>query len=183
MGLHHLRVVAKKNKKIIIEGVSTNSVEIPSFDLLYLVSIQFRIWRIVMESYISPIQEDLNRYCTASRPFTAFMLDEVKQKHVTKADLFRNAGVSSGYGYKLVYEEKRTRQRDIILRLCLSLSLPADKMQTALFLYGMPLLFPGILRDAIIIDAVMQQVFNIEIINRLLETKGEKKLVGLAEKN
>ena len=51
------------------------------------------------------------------KPFAAYMRSMFKRKGIKQQDVFLAADISEGYGYKLIAEEKRTRQRDLILRL------------------------------------------------------------------
>ena len=72
------------------------------------------------------------------------------------------------YGYKILLGEKRTRQRDIILRICLVSHFSISEVQEALKLYEMPILYNKFLRDKILIDAFKKEKRDIELINKKL---------------
>lgn len=55
------------------------------------------------------------------KPESAFAEDMrtlIRAKKKTFQDVFLQADISERYGYKLISQEKHTKQRDIILRLC-----------------------------------------------------------------
>ena len=65
--------------------------------------------------------------------------------------LFRSAAdIPERYGYKLISEEKRTKQRDIILRLCYAAHFTLEETQKALKMYDMPMLYSKVKRDALL---------------------------------
>ncbi len=90
---------------------------------------------------------------TDEKPFAAYMRALFKKKNLRQQDVFLAADISEGYGYKLISEEKRTRQRDVILRLCLAGHFTLNETQQALKLYGMAPLYPRLPRDAALIIA------------------------------
>lgn len=53
------------------------------------------------------------------RLFTRYMRETFRAKGLRQQDVFLAADIPERYGYKLISGEKRTRQRDVILRLCL----------------------------------------------------------------
>ena len=50
--------------------------------------------------------------------FSVYMKDIFREKNITQQVVFLKADIPERYGYKLLSGEKRTRQRDIILRIC-----------------------------------------------------------------
>ena len=50
--------------------------------------------------------------------FAEYMRTLIRAKKKTFQDVFLQADISERYGYKLISQEKHTKQRDIILRLC-----------------------------------------------------------------
>ena len=73
--------------------------------------------------------------------FSEYMRQIFKDKGVHQQDVFLYADIPERYGYKLIAQQKHTRQRDIILRICYSASFSLDETQKALRLYGMPELY------------------------------------------
>lgn len=97
--------------------------------------------------YLSENAEDL---IDGDRPFAQYMRALIKEKNLFQQDIFLKADISDGYGYKLLSEEKRTKQRDVILRLCYAAELTLEETQKALKIYGMPELYARIPRDALL---------------------------------
>ena len=106
---------------------------------------------------------------SSEKPFSDYMKGLLKQRGLKQQDVFLAADISERYGYKLINEEKHTRQRDTILRLCYAAKLTLDETQRALKLYGMSPLYPRIQRDAVLMVAFNNGVYDIHEVNSLLE--------------
>ena len=76
------------------------------------------------------------------------------------------------YGYKLIAEEKHTRQRDTILRLCYAARMSLDETQRALKYYRMPELYAKIPRDALIMICFNERPGSIIDVNSYLKNNG-----------
>ena len=85
---------------------------------------------------------------TSPRPFADYMRMKFWEKGVLQQNVFLAADLSENYGYKLIAEEKHTRQRDTILRLCLAARFRPEEVQEALILCGMAPLHGRFPRDA-----------------------------------
>ena len=115
-----------------------------------------------MELLLKARPEDLPRFLSAhadefedaERPFSAYIRQLLRQKGLRQQEVFLAADIPEGYGYKLLSEEKHTRQRDVILRIGLAGHLTLDEIQHALALYGMRPLYPRNQRDAVMIVAI-----------------------------
>ena len=70
-----------------------------------------------LDAFLERHGEDL---ISEPRPFAAYMRQKLREKGLLQQDVFLAADLSENFGYKLVAEEKHTRQRDVILRLCLA---------------------------------------------------------------
>lgn len=68
--------------------------------------------------------------------------------------------------------EKRTKQRDIILRICYAAELTLSETQKALEKYGMPKLYAKDNRDALLMIAFNERPGNIIGVNEFLKEKG-----------
>ena len=120
--------------------------------------------------------DDLEEYFEANReklaeeqqPFAYYMRARFREKKLKQQDVFLAADISEGYGYKLISEEKRTRQRDVILRICLAARFTLQETQKALRLYGMSPLYPKMARDCVFIIALNQGIYDIQEVDRLL---------------
>ncbi len=122
-----------------------------------------------LDDYLSRHQEDM---MSDERPFTQYMRGLLKKKGIRQQLLFRAADISEGYGYKLISQEAITRQRDVILRLCLAGGFSLVETNRALKLYGMTPLYAKIPRDAALIIAVNTDIREMDAVNRLLEKHG-----------
>ena len=82
--------------------------------------------------------------------FPPYIKKLIREKGLTQRMVFLKADVSEHYGYKLLACERRTRQRDVILRLCYAAELTLEETQQALTIIGMPTLDVKIPRDALL---------------------------------
>ncbi len=64
--------------------------------------------------------------------------------------MFLKADIPERYGYKLLSGEKRTKQRDVILRICYAAEFTLQEIQRVLKKYEMPQLYAEIPRDALL---------------------------------
>lgn len=124
--------------------------------------------------------ENKSSMISSDRPFADYMRKKFKEKGIKQQNVFLYADISEGYGYKIISEEKRTKQRDVILRICISGRFSFYETQKALILYGMPQLYPRLKRDAIIITAINKELFNIDDVNKLLSKYNEENLYSCA---
>ena len=106
------------------------------------------------------------------RPFSEFMRRQFKSKRLTQLEVFNKAGIPERYGYKLISGQKKTVQRDIILRICIVSGFSLRDTQTALTLYSMPVLYSKIPRDSVIIIAINQRFKDVERVDELMEKYG-----------
>lgn len=106
------------------------------------------------------------------KPFATYMHRLIHEKGLKLQDIFLQADISERYGYKLLSEEKRTRQRDVILRICYVAGLTLKETQKALKIYGMPELYARISRDALIMVIFNERPGDIINVNSLLKQHG-----------
>ena len=114
---------------------------------------------------------------TNLRPFADYMRMKFKEKGILQQNVFLAADLSENYGYELIAEEKHTRQRDTILRLCLAAHFRLEEVQEALILCGMAPLHGRFPRDAALMVAVQNGVYDLREVNALLESCGQLPLV------
>ncbi|BAK98267.1 hypothetical protein OBV_10690 [Oscillibacter valericigenes Sjm18-20] len=118
------------------------------------------------------IQNYLEQYSSSlldeKHPFSTYMRSKFKEKALKQQDVFLAADISEGYGYKLIAEEKRTKRKDIILRLCIAAHFSLLEAQKALKLYGMSPLYAKIPRDAVLIIAFNSGIYDISRVDNLL---------------
>ncbi len=114
---------------------------------------------------------------TSPRPFADYIRAKLREKGILQQNVFLAADLSENYGYKLIAEEKHTRQRDVILRLCLAARFSREEVQEALIRYGMAPLYGRFARDAVLLVAIQNGVYELGEANRLLERCGQPPLV------
>lgn len=108
--------------------------------------------------------------------FANYMRRIFKEKGVSQQKIFLYADIPERYGYKLVSQEKHTKQRDIILRICYSAGFTIEETQKALRLYGMPELYAEFPRDALILVILKDHPGDIIEVNALLKKNGMQPL-------
>ena len=121
-------------------------------------------------------------YLKKDRPFTKYILDDFHDRGLIRQRVFERAGVSTGYGYKILYGEKKTQNRDLILSLCLGAEMSLPQTQTVLLLYNMPLLFSCYPRDDVLIRSIAERNYNIDNINEQLLARGLEALSAQAKR-
>ena len=123
------------------------------------------------------LERNAGEMITQARPFAAYMRQKLREKGLLQQNVFLAADLSEGFGYKLISEEKRTRQRDVILRLCLAAGFGPEEVQEALLRYGMAPLWWRFPRDAVLLAAFGNGVHDLQKVNALLEQHGQPPLV------
>ena len=109
---------------------------------------------------------------TQDRPFAEYMRLIIRKKNLKQQDIFLEADIPERYGYKLLSEEKRTRQRDIILRMCYASRFSLAETQKALKIYEMPQLYVKIARDVVLMIAFNERPGSIIEVNAYLKKNG-----------
>lgn len=117
------------------------------------------------EKYIA---ENRNEIYSNEKSFEIYMKNKIFEKKLQLKDVFLWADIPEKYGYKLLSGEKRTVQRDIILRICYAAQMTYEETQRALKLYQMPELYPRLERDALLIICFNQRPGSIIEVNELL---------------
>lgn len=121
-------------------------------------------------------QEKLDAMSRESTSFYTYIKDLMADRGITQQETFLMADISERYGYKLLSGEKRTRQRDVILRICYAAKLTLDETQRALRKYEMPELYVKNERDALIMIAFNERPGGIIEVNQLLKDHGMEPL-------
>ena len=128
--------------------------------------------------------EELDRYFAENRKYMAdekrafyyYFRNVLDEKGIKLKDVYAFAGMSEAFGSKLVRMEKHTKDRDLILRLCIAAHFNWDETNRALKLYGFSELYAKEPRDACIITSQNNRIFEIYEIDELL---AEHKLEAL----
>ena len=127
---------------------------------------------------------DFNTYCeqnkesmlTGEEDFIVYMKDLLQRKKLTQQNVFLKADIPERYGYKLLSGEKRTRQRDVILRICYAAEFSLEETQRALKKYGMPALYAKVPRDAFMMIIFNERPGSIIDVNEFLKKNGMEPL-------
>ena len=112
------------------------------------------------------------------KAFYYYMKDVLSEKNIKLKDVYSFAGVSETYGSKIISMEKHTKDRDLIIRLCTAGHFNWDEMNRALKLYGLSELYSKDPRDACIIVALNNRIFDLSQIDDMLVERGFKKLTA-----
>lgn len=115
-----------------------------------------------------------------SNDFYAYIRDILRTKKITQKELFLRADISDGYGYKLLSGEKKTRQRDSILRICYVAEMNLEETQRALNKYEMAQLYPKNPRDAFLILKFNEQNRSIFQLNQALASNHLEELKAVS---
>ena len=133
------------------------------------------------EDFPGYLNEHAQQLQPGKRSFTEYMRRTIRSKGLQQQDVFLNADIPERYGYKLISGERHTRQRDVIVRLCLASHFTLREAQTALALYEMPALYARIPRDAALIIAFNTEIYNPYDVDRLLSDNGLEPLYPCGE--
>lgn len=111
------------------------------------------------------------------------MKELLARRGLTQQTVFLRADVPERYGYKLLSGEKRTRQRDVILRICYAAEMTLAETQRALKKYGMPELYAKNPRDALLMLLFQEKPGSLIEANAFLRENGMEplKTSGLQE--
>ena len=118
------------------------------------------------------LEDNKKEMLKEERAFADYMRAKIKEKGLSQQDVFLKADIPERYGYKLISQEKHTKQRDIIIRICYAAGFTLDETQRALHLYQMPELFPEFARDAMIMVAINDRPGSIIELNMMLKRNG-----------
>ena len=104
--------------------------------------------------------------------FYYYFKDVLYEKKIKLKDVYLYADVSEAYGSKIITMEKHTKNRDLIIRLCLAGHFTWDETNRALKLYGMTELYAKDPRDACLIVAINHRKYDINEVNEMLIEQG-----------
>lgn len=117
--------------------------------------------------------KDNRAYMTdAPKAFYYYMKDVLNEKRIRLKDVYIAADVSESYGSKIITMEKHTKNRDLIIRLCLAGHFDWKQTDRALKLYGFSELYARNTRDACLIVAINNRMFDLDRVNDMLRKKG-----------
>ncbi|MGN0386214.1 MAG: hypothetical protein ACI4EX_10065 [Lachnospiraceae bacterium] len=112
----------------------------------------------------------------ADKAFYYYMKDVLEAKNIRLKDIYIGIGESESYGEKILRMEKHTSDRDLILRMCIVGHFTVDETNKALKLYEMRPLYAKDKRDACIMVAIHNRIYELLDIDEMLEKQGFLKL-------
>lgn len=118
------------------------------------------------------MKENKDSMLSDSNSFSTYVKSLLGEKGISQQTVFLNADVPERYGYKLLSGEKRTKQRDVILRLCYAAEFTLAETQRALKKYGMAELYAKDERDALIMISFNERPGSIIDVNSMLKEHG-----------
>lgn len=121
-------------------------------------------------------KENSKHMTDEQKAFYYYMKDIAESKNVLFKDMYIFAGVSESYGEKIIRMEKHTKNRDLIIRLCIAGHFSLDEINKALKLYGMNSLYAKDKRDACLIVAINNRIYDLLSIDDMLERQGLQRL-------
>ena len=110
------------------------------------------------------------------KAFYYYMKDVLDEKNIKLKDVYSFAGVTESYGNKIFTMEKHTKDRDLIIRFCIAGHFNWDETNRALKLYGLNELYAKDPRDAVMIVAINNRIYNLYDIDEMLLEHGLEKL-------
>lgn len=122
------------------------------------------------------LKENEKYLADEKKAFYYYFKDVLDEKSIKLSEVYLAADVSESYGSKIIRMEKHTKNRDMIIRLCLAGHFSWNETDRALKLYGMSNLYAKDPRDACLIVAINNRIFDPEKIDKLLVEEGLKKL-------
>ena len=122
------------------------------------------------------LKENSRYMADDKKGFYYYFKDVLYEKKIKLKDVYLYADVSETYGSKIITMEKHTKNRDLIIRLCLAGHFTWNETDRALKLYGMTELYSKDPRDACLIVAINHRKFDINEVNEMLIEQGMDKL-------
>ena len=126
-----------------------------------------------LESYL---KENRRYMADDEKAFSYYIKDAIKDNGIKLKDVYIRADVSESYGSKILSMYSHTKNRDMIIRLCIAGHLSWKQTSRALKLYGFNELYSKNTRDSVIISAINSRKYDIECIDKELESHGLSKL-------
>lgn len=126
-------------------------------------------------------EPDLNTYLKKNRPYffdgqlTQLLTELYRRRHISKAALARNAGMSEVYLHQ-VFSGRRVPSRDRLLCLCIAMGTTLEETQQLLLRTAYAQLYPRLRRDAVISHGLVHGKTLGEI-NEALMAAGERTLL------
>ena len=128
-------------------------------------------------SELSGFYKENSKYLSDDKKaFYYYFKDVIDSKNIMLKDVYSFAYVSESWGSKIISTERHTTNRDLILRLCIAGHFTLEEINRALKLYGMTPLYAKDRRDASIIVAINNRIYDLSDLDDVLVKQGFSKL-------
>ena len=128
-------------------------------------------------SELSGFYKENSKYLADDKKaFYYYFKDVIESKNIMLKDVYSFAYVSESWGSKIISTERHTTNRDLILRLCIAGHFTLEEINRALKLYGMTPLYAKDKRDASIIVAINNRIYDLSDLDDVLVKQGFSKL-------
>lgn len=114
------------------------------------------------------ISENRDEIMDSANSFGDYFKSLLEKNSISQRDAFIYADIPERYGYKLLSAEKKTRKRDVIIRLCYAGKFSVEETNRCLKLYGMSELYSRISRDALLIVCFNDRPGTLSDVNKIL---------------
>ena len=121
-----------------------------------------------LNSFQDYCKNNQDSIASEANSFSVYVKDILYKNHITQQMCFLRADIPEKYGYKLLSGEKRTKQRDIILRICYAANMTLEETQRALRKYELPELYAKIPRDALLMIVFNDRPGSVLDVNQVL---------------
>ena len=125
-----------------------------------------------LAEYTDFVQRTKDSLLSDATSFSTYIKEILREKGIKQLTAFMKADIPERYGYKLLSGEKRTRQRDILLRICYASELTLRQTRCALRKYGVPDLYVKDPRDILLMIAFNERPGTIADVDALLKQNG-----------
>ena len=78
------------------------------------------------------LKENADSLLMEAHPFSTYMHEMIRKYGKTQQEVFLQADFPERFGYKILSEEKHTKQRDYIIRICYATGMSLAEAQKAL---------------------------------------------------
>ena len=118
------------------------------------------------------LKENRQYLADSEKAFYYYMKEVLDNKRIKLKDVYLGAGVSESFGGQIIRMETHSADRDLIIRLCLAGHFNWEETNRALKLYGMSELYAKNPRDACVIVAINNRIFQVDEVDEMLRERG-----------
>lgn len=151
-------------------GYKVNSIKTEDLEKVITSKKQKEITKILKEN------DDVIFAKIEKEEYSSYMRSLIDEKKLRQKDIFYKADIRQDYGYKIVSGEKATKKRDIYIRICVAAEFTVEETNRILKFRWLPELYVRVKRDALIINALANEIGDVYELNDILVKNGEEPL-------